>query len=52
VKSGKSIIIKFLPENLIQPEGKRPQSISEFKNGYPEVFQQIKHLINNEAQSF
>lgn len=27
--------IKFLPGNLIQPEGKRPMTIKEFLNGYP-----------------
>ena len=51
VRSGKSVLIKFLPGNLIQPEGKRPMSISEFRNGYPEVFEQIKHLFSQKAQS-
>jgi len=37
VKSGKSITIKFLPGNLIQPEGKKPMTIKEFLNGYPEA---------------
>src|SRR3990167_9000605 len=45
VKSGKSIIIKFLPGNLIQPEGKLAMTIAEFKNGYPRVYEQIKHLF-------
>lgn len=29
----------------VQPEGKRPLSISEFKNGYPEQYKQIENLI-------
>lgn len=37
--------IKFLPANLIQPQGKRPMSIDEFKNGYPELFEQINPLL-------
>src|SRR3990167_11267737 len=43
--------VKFLPGNLIQPEGKHAMSISEFRNGYPEVFQQISRLFESEAQS-
>ena len=38
-------IFKFLPGNFIQPEGKRAMSIEAFKNGYPEVFQQISRLF-------
>ena len=51
VKSGKVIIIKFLPENLIQPEGKRAMTIAEFKNGYPQAYEQISHLYKSQAQS-
>jgi len=51
VKSGKSIIIKFLPRNLIQPEGKRPLTLNQFKNGYPKVYTQIEHLFSQKAQS-
>ena len=36
--------IKFLPGNLIQPEGKRSMSISEFKNGYPQVKELVEKL--------
>ena len=43
--------IKFLPENLIQPEGKRAMTIAEFKNGYPQAYEQIKHLFSQKAQS-
>ena len=49
IQNSKLRTIKFLPGNLIQPEGKRPLSISEFKNGYPEVFQQIKHLFSQKV---
>ena len=51
VKSEKLILIKFLPGNLIQPEGKRPMSINEFMNGYPAVYEQIKHVFSQKAQS-
>ena len=52
IQNSKLRTIKFLPGNLIQPEGKRAMTITEFKNGYPQAYEQIKHLINNEAQSF
>ncbi|OGD87115.1 hypothetical protein A2870_02290 [Candidatus Curtissbacteria bacterium RIFCSPHIGHO2_01_FULL_41_11] len=45
VKSGKSIIVKFLPEGKIQPEGKKPMTIAQFKNGYPQVYEQISKLF-------
>src|SRR3972149_8759755 len=41
--------IKFLPGNLIQPEGKRPMSITEFKNGYPQAYEQLSQLFENKA---
>ena len=50
-QESKNKIIKFLPGNLIQPEGKRAMSISEFRNGYPEAFEQISRLFGSEAQS-
>jgi len=34
-------IIKFMPGNLIQPEGKKPITVKEFLNGYPEA----RHVI-------
>ncbi len=37
--------IKFLPENKIQPEGKRPMTIKEFLNGYPEFKDKIENLF-------
>jgi len=61
VESGKWKVlkVKFLPDLnhrtiqpsnyptnfLIQPEGKRPLTITEFKNGYPEIFKQINELL-------
>src|SRR3989344_3505065 len=64
VKSTESKIIKFLPNLptilqtynptnlfLIQPEGKRPLTISEFRNGYPNLYDQIKPILENLAQS-
>jgi methionyl-tRNA formyltransferase len=44
VKSGKSMLIKFLPGNLIQPEAKKPMNIKEFLNGYPQAKQLIEKL--------
>jgi methionyl-tRNA formyltransferase len=49
-------IFKFLPSTilpshstfpfLIQPEGKRALTISEFKNGYPKLYEKIKPLLS------
>lgn len=44
---GKWLMVKFLPGNLIQLEGKRPLSVQEFKNGYPQAFEQINQLLGN-----
>lgn len=38
-------IIKFLPGEKIQLEGKRPMSLKEFKNGYPQLFKAIETLF-------
>lgn len=38
-------IIKFLPQGLIQPEGKRPMTYAEFKNGYPQIAQKLQNLL-------
>jgi len=35
--------IKFLPNNMVQPEGKKPMSYKDFFNGYP----QAKGLLQN-----
>lgn len=36
-------IVKFLPNNMIQMEGKRPTDLKSFLNGYPDF--PIKHLV-------
>src|SRR3989344_1308683 len=51
IVNGKWLIVKFLPGNLIQPEGKRPMSLSEFKNGYSDAYDQISNLLKPKAQS-
>lgn len=38
-------ILKFLPGNLIQPEGKRPMTFREFKNGYPQLSPFIERTL-------
>lgn len=45
--SGKSRIVKFLPDNMIQVEGKKPMSYKDFINGYPEgkAFLEKLHLL-------
>lgn len=44
-------IIIFLPGNLIQPEGKRPMTIKEFKNGYPQFKETIAKIFPKEELS-
>jgi methionyl-tRNA formyltransferase len=46
-KNQKSKIIKFLPGNLIQPEGKKPLTIEQFKNGYPELAKKLSFILKN-----
>ncbi len=36
MKNGKWKILKFLPDNKLQVEGKKPMSYKDFINGYPE----------------
>lgn len=36
---------KLLPENKIQPEGKRPMTITEFKNGYQHIYEKIEKIF-------
>lgn len=38
-------IIKFLPGGRVQPEGKKPMTKKEFKNGYPEAYKKIESLL-------
>lgn len=37
--------IKLLPENKIQPEGKKPMTIKEFLNGYPQMKKLLEKLL-------
>lgn len=41
----KDLRIKFLPGDKIQPEGKKPMTIREFKNGYPGLSKLIENLL-------
>lgn len=45
VKSTESKIIKFLPKGLVQMEGKRPQTVEQLKNGYPQVYKKVTDLL-------
>lgn len=50
----KVLKIKLFPSAdpfLIQPEGKRPMTLAEFKNGYPNAYNQISNLLKLKAQS-
>lgn len=40
----KEIRIKFLPENMLQVEGKNPVKLNDFLNGYPEMKKEIEKL--------
>ncbi len=39
-------IIKFLPNGLIQPEGKRKMTKKEFLNGYPKMKKLVEEIID------
>lgn len=43
-QSGK-LRIKFLPNGLIQPEGKKPMTVKEFLNGYPQAKELIEKVF-------
>ncbi len=42
--NGQEKIIKFLPDQMIQMEGKKPQNLKDFLNGYPELKGKIEKL--------
>lgn len=42
--NGKEKIVKFLPNNLVQVEGKKPVSITDFLHGYPEAEKFLKKM--------
>jgi methionyl-tRNA formyltransferase len=37
--------IKFLPGNMLQVEGKKPQTVKDFLNGYPEAKLWLERLL-------
>lgn len=43
--NGKSSIIKFLPRQKVQVEGKKPVSIKDFLNGYPEISEKMEKIF-------
>jgi len=43
--NGKEVRIKFLPENKLQVEGKKPMSFKDFLNGYPEMREKIEKIL-------
>lgn len=44
--NGQPKIVKFLPEKKIQVEGKKPMTLKDFYNGYPELKATIEKLID------
>jgi methionyl-tRNA formyltransferase len=38
-------IIKLLPENMLQVEGKNPMTLKDFKNGYPLSYNKITRIL-------
>lgn len=42
----KTKILKFLPENTLQVEGKKPMTIKDFVNGYPQLQTTIEKILN------
>lgn len=47
MKDDKWKILKLLPGQKIQVEGKKPMSYKDFLNGYPEVGKEVKELLTN-----
>jgi methionyl-tRNA formyltransferase len=40
----KEKIVKFLPNNMLQVEGKKPMTVKDFLNGYPDTAELLKKL--------
>lgn len=40
-------MVKLLPENLVQPEGKRPMTIKEFLNGNPQAKPTLETILGS-----
>ena len=47
--NGVEKIIKLLPEDKLQVEGKKPIPYKDFLNGYPQIKQQLKRLLEQLA---
>ena len=45
MENGKWKILKFLPNNKLQVEGKKPLNYKDFSNGYPQIEQQLEKLL-------
>jgi len=43
--NGKDVRIKFLPGKMVQVEGKKPQTVKDFINGYPHAKQWLERLF-------
>jgi len=43
----KEKIVKFLPENKLQVEGKKPVSLKDFLNGYPDLEEKTTTFLTN-----
>jgi methionyl-tRNA formyltransferase len=44
--NGQEKIVKLLPEQKLQVEGKNPMSVKDFINGYPELRKVINSLFS------
>jgi methionyl-tRNA formyltransferase len=40
-------ILKFLPNQMVQPEGKKPMTVKEFLNGYPQAKPLLEKLLTS-----
>ncbi len=47
-RNGEDKIIKFLPRNTIQMEGKNPTTLKDFFNGHPEMREAIEKILKSE----
>lgn len=45
MENGKGKIIKFLPNHMLQMEGKQAVSFKDFINGYPELGEKLKNIL-------
>lgn len=44
--NNKEKIVKLLPDNMIHVEGKKPMSLKDFSNGYPEAKTELEKILN------